>query len=205
MATGRPLFPGSTVKEELHLIFRLLGQSLAVPALWPPEGASTSPAQAHRGPGGLAADLNPAGFRCPQPVLASFSGFAPLTHPLSTPSRPSRDSYRRDVARRDGPPRVPSLQLSRVSAAAAAQPRPQVTSPPSSHALLIATPTVPSTPQPACAAAPTPCRLDTDGINLLTGLLLVSDLGFGDGSPKPCLPWAPTYMVSVLITTGLCA
>ncbi|XP_006159316.1 cyclin-dependent kinase 18 isoform X2 [Tupaia chinensis] len=25
MATGRPLFPGSTVKEELHLIFRLLG------------------------------------------------------------------------------------------------------------------------------------------------------------------------------------
>ncbi|XP_028925086.1 cyclin-dependent kinase 18 [Ornithorhynchus anatinus] len=25
MATGRPIFPGSTVKEELHLIFRLLG------------------------------------------------------------------------------------------------------------------------------------------------------------------------------------
>lgn len=25
MATGRPLFPGATVKEELHLIFRLLG------------------------------------------------------------------------------------------------------------------------------------------------------------------------------------
>ncbi|KAJ8258712.1 hypothetical protein COCON_G00177240 [Conger conger] len=25
MATGRPLFPGSTVKEELHLIFRLMG------------------------------------------------------------------------------------------------------------------------------------------------------------------------------------
>ncbi|OCT91898.1 cyclin-dependent kinase 18 [Xenopus laevis] len=25
MATGRPMFPGSTVKEELHLIFRLLG------------------------------------------------------------------------------------------------------------------------------------------------------------------------------------
>ena len=31
MATGRPLFPGSTVKEELHLIFRLLGQSAALP------------------------------------------------------------------------------------------------------------------------------------------------------------------------------
>lgn len=26
MATGRPLFPGATVKEELHLIFRLLGE-----------------------------------------------------------------------------------------------------------------------------------------------------------------------------------
>lgn len=25
MATGRPMFPGSTVKEELHLIFRLMG------------------------------------------------------------------------------------------------------------------------------------------------------------------------------------
>lgn len=25
MATGKPLFPGSTVKEELYLIFRLLG------------------------------------------------------------------------------------------------------------------------------------------------------------------------------------
>ncbi|KAE8623602.1 hypothetical protein XENTR_v10005672 [Xenopus tropicalis] len=27
MATGRPMFPGSTVKEELHLIFRLLGKT----------------------------------------------------------------------------------------------------------------------------------------------------------------------------------
>lgn len=27
MVTGRPMFPGSTVKEELHLIFRLLGKS----------------------------------------------------------------------------------------------------------------------------------------------------------------------------------
>ncbi|MED6288532.1 hypothetical protein CHARACLAT_027559 [Characodon lateralis] len=25
MATGRPMFPGATVKEELHLIFRLMG------------------------------------------------------------------------------------------------------------------------------------------------------------------------------------
>ncbi|XP_010777680.1 cyclin-dependent kinase 18-like, partial [Notothenia coriiceps] len=25
MATGRPMFPGATVKEELHLIFRLVG------------------------------------------------------------------------------------------------------------------------------------------------------------------------------------
>ncbi|NXC20172.1 CDK18 kinase, partial [Corythaeola cristata] len=30
MVTGRPMFPGSTVKEELHLIFRLLGESCAV-------------------------------------------------------------------------------------------------------------------------------------------------------------------------------
>uniref|UniRef100_A0A452S309 mitogen-activated protein kinase n=1 Tax=Ursus americanus TaxID=9643 RepID=A0A452S309_URSAM len=41
MATGRPLFPGSTVKEELHLIFRLLGQSPAAPSLSPPGGART--------------------------------------------------------------------------------------------------------------------------------------------------------------------
>lgn len=27
MATGRPMFPGATVKEELHLIFRLMGKS----------------------------------------------------------------------------------------------------------------------------------------------------------------------------------
>lgn len=26
MATGRPMFPGATVKEELHLIFRLVGK-----------------------------------------------------------------------------------------------------------------------------------------------------------------------------------
>lgn len=26
MAAGRPLFPGSTVEDELHLIFRLLGE-----------------------------------------------------------------------------------------------------------------------------------------------------------------------------------
>ena len=26
MVTGRPLFPGSTVEDELHLIFRILGE-----------------------------------------------------------------------------------------------------------------------------------------------------------------------------------
>lgn len=32
MVTGRPLFPGSTVEEQLHFIFRLLGtgQNLAI-------------------------------------------------------------------------------------------------------------------------------------------------------------------------------
>lgn len=30
MATGRPMFPGATVKEELHLIFRLMGEN----SLW---------------------------------------------------------------------------------------------------------------------------------------------------------------------------
>ncbi|KAJ8259513.1 hypothetical protein GJAV_G00170180 [Gymnothorax javanicus] len=33
MATGRPLFPGSTVKEELHLIFRLMG--IPTEETWP--------------------------------------------------------------------------------------------------------------------------------------------------------------------------
>lgn len=31
MATGRPMFPGATVKEELHLIFRLMGKSSHLP------------------------------------------------------------------------------------------------------------------------------------------------------------------------------
>lgn len=37
MATGRPLFPGSTVEEELHFIFKLLGenQSASVSSLVP--------------------------------------------------------------------------------------------------------------------------------------------------------------------------
>ncbi|EHB13854.1 Serine/threonine-protein kinase PCTAIRE-3 [Heterocephalus glaber] len=39
MATGRPLFPGSTVKEELHLIFRLLGTPTE--ETWP--GVTTLP------------------------------------------------------------------------------------------------------------------------------------------------------------------
>lgn len=30
MATGRPMFPGATVKEELHLIFRLMGKRAAL-------------------------------------------------------------------------------------------------------------------------------------------------------------------------------
>lgn len=29
MSTGRPLFPGSTVEEELHFIFKLLGTTLS--------------------------------------------------------------------------------------------------------------------------------------------------------------------------------
>lgn len=29
MATGRPMFPGATVKEELHLVFRLMGKLAA--------------------------------------------------------------------------------------------------------------------------------------------------------------------------------
>jgi cyclin-dependent kinase 16 len=29
MATGRPLFPGSTVEEQLHFIFRILGEEEA--------------------------------------------------------------------------------------------------------------------------------------------------------------------------------
>jgi len=33
MSTGRPLFPGSTVEEELHFIFKLLGTALSHSAL----------------------------------------------------------------------------------------------------------------------------------------------------------------------------
>ena len=50
MVTGRPMFPGSTVKEELHLIFRLLGESSAVSLVptrgqWLTAGAVTSRAE----------------------------------------------------------------------------------------------------------------------------------------------------------------
>ena len=31
MATGRPMFPGATVKEELHLVFRLMGEPARSP------------------------------------------------------------------------------------------------------------------------------------------------------------------------------
>lgn len=31
MATGRPLFPGSTVEEQLHFIFRILGEEARAP------------------------------------------------------------------------------------------------------------------------------------------------------------------------------
>lgn len=34
MAAGRPLFPGSTVEDELHLIFRLLGEWLPATSGW---------------------------------------------------------------------------------------------------------------------------------------------------------------------------
>ena len=34
MAAGRPLFPGSTVEDELHLIFRLLGKRRTAKALF---------------------------------------------------------------------------------------------------------------------------------------------------------------------------
>lgn len=41
MVTGRPLFPGSTVEEELHFIFKLLGenQSASLISLPLPEAA----------------------------------------------------------------------------------------------------------------------------------------------------------------------
>lgn len=41
MVTGRPLFPGSTVEEELHFIFKLLGETTPPLPLPPPPSASS--------------------------------------------------------------------------------------------------------------------------------------------------------------------
>lgn len=42
MAAGRPLFPGSTVEDELHLIFRLLGSDADAAPRPPPRRLLTA-------------------------------------------------------------------------------------------------------------------------------------------------------------------
>lgn len=112
MATGRPLFPGSTVKEELHLIFRLLGQSPALPQHDHQGALELCPARAHKGTGksGCACSAGRSPL-WPWP----FSAFSPTLHRSTSPLVLApyhafpipfclhRDPYRRDVARSDGP------------------------------------------------------------------------------------------------------
>lgn len=107
----------------------------------------------------------------------------PLT--LPTPSHLPRDPHGRDVARCDGPVGVPSLQLPPVPPPAAPQPRSQVAPPPRSCPC---GPHGPSGKRPWGSPrphrpelAPSSRRLDPDGINLLSSLLLVSVLPAGRG------------------------
>lgn len=112
MATGRPLFPGSTVKEELHLIFRLLGQSPALPQCDHQGATELCPAQAHKGPGKSRCACSQQGE---DPVDLAIFCLLPFIAPLQValslaPHHAShpffclpRDPYRRDVARSDGP------------------------------------------------------------------------------------------------------
>lgn len=104
MATGRPLFPGSTVKEELHLIFRLLGQSPAAPTLSPPGGARTpsSPGSHRDWEEGLPLALHRAE---PPPLSAPTSFIAPFpvprgpgpslcpSHALISPGTPTEETW----------------------------------------------------------------------------------------------------------------
>lgn len=104
MATGRPLFPGSTVKEELHLIFRLLGQSPASPPSRHQGAPELLPAQAHTGTGKRGSHSLSTGQRplWPLPLSAptSFTASFPVargpgpslcaSHAFSSPQGPLR-------------------------------------------------------------------------------------------------------------------
>lgn len=90
MATGRPLFPGSTVKEELHLIFRLLGQSPDAPSS-PPGGAGTLPSLgAERGSRRLSTARGPVvrASLCPHLLRAPSSRPWPRPLTMSPPPPP---------------------------------------------------------------------------------------------------------------------
>lgn len=98
MATGRPLFPGSTVKEELHLIFRLLGQSPAAPSVSPRGGTSTPSSMDASWVG---QDPPGWGSRWPRPLSAPTSSLAP--HPMSPSALASHPP--KPFSSPQGPPR----------------------------------------------------------------------------------------------------
>lgn len=94
MATGRPLFPGSTVKEELHLIFRLLGQSTAPSKCYHQGAPALRPARDLQGLGRAAAcsqrgqDLCGQGRSLPPPLHCTPPS-RPGPWSLTTPSAPA--------------------------------------------------------------------------------------------------------------------
>lgn len=172
MATGRPLFPGSTVKEELHLIFRLLGQSPALPQYGHQGAQELHPAWAFKGAGKSCCSCSqqgedPCGLGHSVPSTPTLHpSEAPLAiaphHVLPTPLCLPRDPYRRDVAGSDGPAGVPLLQLPAVPPPAAHQPRSQVALPPTRPPLLVVlavTPESGHTPRPATPPRPGLCQL----------------------------------------------
>lgn len=173
-------------------------------------GAPTC-SQRGRDPCGLCHSLPP-----PPSLHPSQSPVALDPHyALPTPPHLPRDPYGRDMARCDGPVGVQSLQFPPVPPPAAHQPRSQVALPPhtSSPAHGPAVPpeevaTHTPTPHPIQARpmpAPSSCRLDTDGIHLLTNLLLVSCApGPAQGQAAQWqIAWKPQYPSSVLTTHAL--
>lgn len=175
-----PLFPGSTVKEELHLIFRLLGQSPAAPRLTSRGAPAPRPARTLPGTGEILQGWGPGSGSPLCPRLPTHPppqrrppgpGLSPSQPLLISPGTPRK----RAAFQCDGRHRSSEPTTSQCLPSTAARPRSQVAPPPALSLVLHG----PSESGLGARCAPTGLassfsrRLDPDGINLLSSLLLV--------------------------------